>query len=178
MSLETQSIQQISSERVVLGIIENELHEICLIKRMVKEGPLLLSFPGGRQEPEDESDFATAVREAWEEVRLRVEPIRIIGERLHPDSQRWIVYVHCRTTELGQVPEVGPEKEQTSIRETFNVRPKVGLEMLEEQGSNVYDPNQVVMIEIDGRWVMDKVEEVNPVSRIDPTRRKRLERAS
>jgi 8-oxo-dGTP pyrophosphatase MutT (NUDIX family) len=39
-----------------------------------------ISFPGGRQDPEDADLLATALREAEEEMGLRKEDVRILGE--------------------------------------------------------------------------------------------------
>lgn len=39
-----------------------------------------IAFPGGKMEPEDENIVFTAVREAWEEVGVLPEEVRIIGQ--------------------------------------------------------------------------------------------------
>ena len=41
-----------------------------------------VAFPGGRSDPEDGTPEATALREAWEEIGIRPEHVRILG-RLH-----------------------------------------------------------------------------------------------
>ena len=38
-----------------------------------------ISFPGGVQDPEDQSLIHTALREAWEEVGLRSEDVNVLG---------------------------------------------------------------------------------------------------
>lgn len=38
-----------------------------------------VAFPGGRSDPEDDSPEATALREAWEEIGLEPEDVRILG---------------------------------------------------------------------------------------------------
>lgn len=42
-----------------------------------------LAFPGGKPEPDDRDLLDTALREAWEEVRLPRELVSVLG-RLHP----------------------------------------------------------------------------------------------
>jgi 8-oxo-dGTP pyrophosphatase MutT (NUDIX family) len=39
-----------------------------------------ISFPGGKSEPADQSLAETALRESWEEVGLRREDVRLIGQ--------------------------------------------------------------------------------------------------
>lgn len=39
-----------------------------------------ISFPGGKSEPNDQSLAETALRESWEEVGLRREDVRLIGQ--------------------------------------------------------------------------------------------------
>ncbi|MFI2618099.1 NUDIX hydrolase [Streptomyces sp. NPDC018584] len=43
-----------------------------------------------------ESPQQAAVRESLEEAGVMVEPVAVIGERLHPVTRRRIVYVACR----------------------------------------------------------------------------------
>ena len=39
-----------------------------------------VSFPGGKRDQEDKSDYCTSLRESWEEVGLEQEQIRFVGE--------------------------------------------------------------------------------------------------
>lgn len=68
---------------------------VLLLRRAVPEGGLVWQFPAGKVEV-GESDVEAAVREAWEEVGLRVELVGWLGERLHPVTRRSIAYVACR----------------------------------------------------------------------------------
>ncbi|NMI57133.1 MULTISPECIES: NUDIX hydrolase [unclassified Streptomyces] len=71
---------------------------LLLICRSAPEGDLVWALPGGTVEPSETEDQA-AVRETLEETALTVEAVKILGERVHPDTGRLIVYVACRVLE-------------------------------------------------------------------------------
>ncbi|MFF8659496.1 NUDIX hydrolase [Streptomyces huasconensis] len=71
------------------------LGEVLLIRRRVPEADLVWQFPAGKVEA-GESVLMAAAREALEEAGVTVEPLRVIGERVHPVSGRRITYVVCR----------------------------------------------------------------------------------
>ncbi len=64
---------------VPLWLVEGELH-LVLTKRRddLSHHPGEISFPGGRQEP-DEDLRETALREAWEEVGLPRDAVELVG---------------------------------------------------------------------------------------------------
>lgn len=68
---------------------------LLLIRRRVAEGSLSWTLPSGKVEA-GESPQQAAVREALEEAGVTVEPVRLLGERLHPESGRRIAYTACR----------------------------------------------------------------------------------
>ena len=68
---------------------------LLLVRRRVPEGSLVWQLPAGKAEA-GEVVTATAVRETFEETGLVVEPVIALGERVHPLTQRRIVYVACR----------------------------------------------------------------------------------
>jgi 8-oxo-dGTP diphosphatase len=78
---------------IVAAIIVNG-GKILLVKRRVQEGSLSWQFPAGEHVP-GESYAETAVRETHEEVGLKVEPLSMIGERIHPATGRRMIYVGC-----------------------------------------------------------------------------------
>ena len=52
-----------------------------------------VSLPGGKQDPEDDSELDTALREAYEEVGVRSDSIEILGQLSKlfvPNSNFWI----------------------------------------------------------------------------------------
>src|SRR5947209_20533489 len=71
---------------------------VLMVRRRIQEGALSWQFPAGQVES-GESDIEAAVREAREEVGLRVAPIDRLGERTHPATGRRMVYVACRVVE-------------------------------------------------------------------------------
>lgn len=67
---------------------------VLVIKRRIPDGELLWQFPGGKIEGA-ETEAQAAVREAWEETGMLVEPIQCLGGRVHPQTGRHIYYVAC-----------------------------------------------------------------------------------
>jgi 8-oxo-dGTP diphosphatase len=76
---------------------------VLMIRRRQKEGELLWAFPGGAVEAGETPEEA-AVREVAEEVGLTVASHKVLGERVHPKTQRAMVYTAC--TVLGGEPTV------------------------------------------------------------------------
>jgi 8-oxo-dGTP diphosphatase len=68
---------------------------VLMVQRRIKEGSLLWQFPAGQVEAE-ESGADAAVRETQEEVGLTVEPVKELGQRVHPATGRTMIYVACR----------------------------------------------------------------------------------
>ena len=71
---------------------------VLLVQRRVKEGSLSWQFPAGEVEP-GESASAAAVRETKEETGLTVAEKKVLGERIHPNTGRTMVYVACTVIE-------------------------------------------------------------------------------
>lgn len=67
---------------------------VLLVKRRVKEGSLSWQFPAGEIEP-GESPEDAAVRETCEETGLNVASVKVLGERVHPNTGRTMIYVAC-----------------------------------------------------------------------------------
>lgn len=85
--------------------------ELFFIQRAEYEGDPWsghIAFPGGREEPEDESLLHTAIRETWEETQIdlreRAHPLGALDD-LHPRSVRLPAVVVRPFVFL--VPEVG-----------------------------------------------------------------------
>ncbi|SRR6266568_4695595 len=72
--------------------------KVLLVKRRVKEGSLSWQFPGGEVE-HGESAGQAATREVREETGLVVAESKILGERVHPNTGRMMVYVACDVVE-------------------------------------------------------------------------------
>jgi 8-oxo-dGTP diphosphatase len=75
------------------GIITRD-GAVLLVLRKVKEGSLSWQFPAGEVEPGETFEEAAA-RETVEETGLRVTPVELLGERVHPNTGRRMAYVAC-----------------------------------------------------------------------------------
>jgi 8-oxo-dGTP diphosphatase len=67
---------------------------VLLVHRRADDGAPPWVLPGGKIEPGEDPSEA-AVREVLEETSLTVRPVRILGERVHPDTGAHLVYVAC-----------------------------------------------------------------------------------
>lgn len=68
---------------------------VLMVRRRVKEGELSWQFPAGAIEPGEAAE-AAAVRETIEETGLVVTASHLIGERIHPKTQRLMSYTACK----------------------------------------------------------------------------------
>ncbi|MFJ6487069.1 NUDIX hydrolase [Streptomyces californicus] len=68
--------------------------KVLMIRRRQREGKLLWAFPGGGIEA-GESPEQAAVRETAEEVGLEVKAVRVLGDRVHPQTGVPMSYVAC-----------------------------------------------------------------------------------
>ena len=78
---------------IAAAVIIND-GQVLLVRRQVKEGALSWQFPAGEVEP-GESDDDAAVRETQEETGLTVRPTGSLGERVHPNTGRTMIYTAC-----------------------------------------------------------------------------------
>jgi 8-oxo-dGTP diphosphatase len=67
---------------------------VLLVRRAVSEGSLSWQFPAGAVEAGEDAAEA-AVREAAEETGLKVQAVRLLGERVHPATGREMSYTAC-----------------------------------------------------------------------------------
>ncbi|WP_371675914.1 NUDIX hydrolase [Streptomyces sp. NBC_01276] len=72
------------------------VHEgrVLLVRRRVSEGRLSWQFPAGAVEPGEALEEAAA-RETLEEAGLTVKALKLLGERIHPDTGRSMSYTAC-----------------------------------------------------------------------------------
>lgn len=88
------SDQQAEIEPVIAAAIITHLGKVLMVRRRVKEGSLSWQFPAGGVEP-GESPEDAAIRESLEETGLQVRATEVLGERVHPNTGRTMIYVAC-----------------------------------------------------------------------------------
>lgn len=106
------------NKTVIVGIVQKE-KEILLVKRTTGVDFSVWVFPGGESEPIDTNEEDTLKREILEESNITCTVKEKIGERVHPDTNRKIVYYLCSyesgdiaindTHEIEEVAWVAPE---------------------------------------------------------------------
>lgn len=79
----------------IAGAVITHVGRVLLIRRASPAGSLVWTFPSGKVEP-GETAAEAAAREALEEAGVIVEPLSLLGERVHPATGRQVVYVACR----------------------------------------------------------------------------------
>ena len=96
MSRSVESIPPLPAQEVVACIIVKG-REVLLVKRALPERRLVWQFPGGSVEPGESLDAAVR-REVREETGLSVDNLKLLGDRVHPDTGRRIHYFACMPT--------------------------------------------------------------------------------
>ncbi|WP_327382823.1 MULTISPECIES: NUDIX hydrolase [unclassified Streptomyces] len=87
--------QQNAEERpgIAAAIVVHE-GRVLMVRRRVSEGQLSWQFPAGEVEPGESREDA-AVRETQEETGLTVKAVKLLGERVHPATGRFMSYTAC-----------------------------------------------------------------------------------
>lgn len=80
---------------LIAGAVIVHASRLLLIRRATPEGALSWSLPSGKVDPGEDAS-AAAAREALEEAGVVVEPLQVLGERVHPATGWRVVYVACR----------------------------------------------------------------------------------
>ena len=101
--------EQTDTQPPVSTAIIVDAGRVLMIRRREREGRLRWAFPGGGIEA-GESPEQAAVRETAEEVTLEVKAVRVLGERVHPDTRVHMTYVACEpitgTAGIGDPEEI------------------------------------------------------------------------
>jgi 8-oxo-dGTP diphosphatase len=71
---------------------------VLLVRRRIAEGSLSWQFPAGEIKA-GEGPLEAARRETLEEAGLEATVVGVLGEREHPFTGRWMIYVACEAAE-------------------------------------------------------------------------------
>lgn len=85
---------------------------VLMVRRRISEGELMWQFPAGGIEAGETPEEAAA-RETAEETGLTVEPVKTLGDRVHPKTGRLMHYVAC--TPVGGEAHVADEDELAEV---------------------------------------------------------------
>lgn len=96
---------------IAAAVIIKDGH-VLLVRRRVKEGELSWQFPSGQVEPGETGEQA-AVRETQEETGLTVRPSGSLGERVHPNTGRTMIYTACEV--VAGTAHVADEEELAEV---------------------------------------------------------------
>lgn len=80
-------------KKIAIGILKNN-QQVLIVRRKEKEGNLMWQFPGGEIE-ENESILEAAQREVKEESNINCIAEKILCERVHPYTKRYMYYIIC-----------------------------------------------------------------------------------
>ncbi|MER8056962.1 MULTISPECIES: NUDIX hydrolase [unclassified Streptomyces] len=105
--------QQNTDERpgITAAIVVHE-GRVLMVRRRVSEGQLSWQFPAGEVEPGEAREEA-AVRETQEETGLTVAAVKLLGERVHPKTDRLMSYTACEV--LGGTAYVADTEELAEL---------------------------------------------------------------
>jgi len=111
MTTETTAEQKIEKPPVSVAIIVDQ-GKVLMARRRAAEGEISWVFPGGAIEA-GESPEQAAVREVDEETGLKVESVKVLGDRVHPKSKVPMHYVAVRL--VGGEARVADDEELDAI---------------------------------------------------------------
>ncbi len=80
-------------KKIAIGMLKKN-QQVLIVKRKENEGSLMWQFPGGEIE-KNESIFEAVQREVKEESSIDCVAEKILCERIHPYTKRYIYYVIC-----------------------------------------------------------------------------------
>ncbi|MDX3238909.1 NUDIX hydrolase [Streptomyces sp. ME03-5709C] len=86
--------QQTEEQPGISAAIVVQEGRVLMVRRRMREGELSWQFPAGGIEA-GESPEEAAVRETLEETGLAVSSIKLLGERVHPKTERLMSYTAC-----------------------------------------------------------------------------------
>jgi mutator protein MutT len=105
---------------IVLGVVLNKEGKVMIVKRKKKEitltkKELIWVFPGGKLE-KGETREERVVKEVLDETGYKVNPLKLIHLRIHPETLKIIAYFLCELEEENPVQEIKEKEEIEEVR--------------------------------------------------------------
>ena len=90
------------------------------------------SFPGGDMR-HDEPPADAALRRVTAETGLSVKPMAVLGQRVHPRTGRYTIYLACQPEDDSAVPIVGDTEDLDAVE-------WVGLDLVRSRMPDMFEP--------------------------------------
>ena len=116
-------------EKIVVGIVVSD-SSVLMVLRSVIEDNLSWVFPGGKV-LDSEGEEAAVLREISEETGLICKVVKRLGERVHPNSGKMIIYFACEYVS-GELNDSSSEIERVEWVDIKQVKERITSDLFDK----------------------------------------------
>ena len=116
-------------EKIVVGIVVSD-SRVLMVLRSVIEDNLSWVFPGGKV-LDSEGEEAAVLREISEETGLICKVVKRLGERVHPNSGKMIIYFACEYVS-GELNDSSSEIERVEWVDIKQVKERITSDLFDK----------------------------------------------
>ncbi len=116
-------------EKIVVGIVVSD-SRVLMVLRSVIEDNLSWVFPGGKV-LDSEGEEAAVLREISEETGLICKVTQKLGERIHPNSGKMIIYFACEYVS-GELNDSSSEIERVEWVDIKQVKERITSDLFDK----------------------------------------------